>query len=184
MRLPAIPLDAMTPAQRAVYDATVSGPRGRMVPPVAAWLHAPGVAGPAQLLGQHIRYDSSLPPAWNEMAILVVARHWGASYEWFAHKRMALEAGLASEIVEAILTRHPPALPAEAMAIYEYATDLLSKRNVSMERHAAMVAHWGTQGVVDLVALLGYYTLVSMTLNAFDVGLPAGETAEVLPPSV
>lgn len=184
MRLPAIPPEAMTPAQRAVYEATVAGPRGRMVPPVAAWLHSPGVAAPAQLLGQHIRYESSLPQAWNEMAILLVARHWGASYEWFAHKRMALEAGLAPDIVGAILAGRAPALPAEAQVIYEYATDLLAIRNVSAGRHDAMVARWGTRGVVDLVALLGYYTLVSMTLNAFDVGLPAGETAEVLPPSV
>lgn len=184
MRLPAIPPEAMTPAQRAVYEATVGGPRGRMVPPVAAWLHSPGVAEPAQRLGQHIRYESSLPRMWNEMAILLVARHWGASYEWFAHKRMALEAGLAADIVDAILAGQPPALPAEAQVIFDYAMDLLMKRNVPMARHAAMVVRWGTAGVVDLVALLGYYTLVSMTLNAFDIGLPEGATAEVLPPCV
>ena len=182
MRLPAIPPEAMTPAQRSVYDATVAGPRGRMVPPVAAWLHSPGVAGPAQQLGQHIRYESSLPRAWNEMAILLVARHWGASYEWYAHKRMALEAGLAPGVVDEILAGRPPARPADAAAIYDYVVSLLEKRNVSAARHEAMVAHWGTAGVVDLVALLGYYTLVSMTLNAFEIGLPPGEKAEVLPP--
>lgn len=183
MRLPAIAPEAMSPAQREVYEATVSGPRGRMVPPVAAWLHSPGVAAPAQMLGRHIRYKSSLPLAWNEMAILLVARHWGASYEWYAHKRMALDAGLDPAVVEAILARKPPALPAEAMAIYDYAATLLEKRNVSLAQHEAMVTQWGTRGVVDLVALLGYYTLVSMTLNAFDVGLPPGEAAEVVPPS-
>lgn len=183
MRLPAIPPEAMNPAQRAVYEATVSGPRGRMVPPVAAWLHSPGVAAPAQLLGRHIRYESSLPLAWNEMAILLVARHWGASYEWYAHKRMALDAGLAPAVVAAILAGDPPALPPEAAAIFDYATSLLAKRNVSAAQHDAMVTHWGTRGVVDLVALLGYYTLVSMTLNAFDVGLPPGEAAEVIPNS-
>jgi 4-carboxymuconolactone decarboxylase len=181
MRLPAIAPEAMTPAQRAVHDATVAGPRGRMVPPVAAWLHSPGVAGPAQMLGRHIRYESSLPLAWNEMAILLVARHWGASYEWYAHKRMALEAGLAPTVVAAILAGETPALPPEAAAIFNYATSLLGQRNVSAGQHEAMVAHWGTKGVVDLVALLGYYTLVSMTLNAFDVGLPPGEAAEVTP---
>ena len=183
MRLPAIAPEAMTPAQRAVHDATVAGPRGRMVPPVAAWLHSPGVAAPAQQLGRHIRYESSLPQAWNEMAILLVARHWGASYEWYAHKRMALEAGLEPDAVAAILAGRRPALPAAAMAIHDYAATLLVKRNVSIGQHEAMVAHWGTRGVVDLVALLGYYTLVSMTLNAFDVGLPAGEAAEVTPPA-
>jgi 4-carboxymuconolactone decarboxylase len=183
MRLPAIAPEAMTPAQRAVHDATVAGPRGRMVPPVAAWLHSPGVAGPAQMLGRHIRYESSLPLAWNEMAILLVARHWGASYEWYAHKRMALEAGLAPAVVAAILAGETPALPPEAAVIFDYAMSLLVKRNVSAGQHEAMVAHWGTKGVVDLVALLGYYTLVSMTLNAFDVGLPPGEAAEVTPQS-
>jgi 4-carboxymuconolactone decarboxylase len=182
MRLPAIAPEAMTPAQRAVHDATVAGPRGRMVPPVAAWLHSPGVAAPAQRLGQHIRYESSLPLAWNEMAILLVARHWGASYEWYAHKRMALDAGLAPEVVAAILAGETPALPPEAVVIFDYATSLLGKRNVTAALHDAMVAHWGATGVVDLVALLGYYTLVSMTLNAFDVELPPGEVTEVTPP--
>ncbi len=180
MRLPFVAEAEMTPEQRAVYAATVAGKRGRMPPPVEAWLHSPVLADRAQSLGEFIRYDLSLPQQWAEMAILVTARHYRAQYEWFAHKRLALQAGLDPAVIDALRDeREPPLDEAGPRAIYAYATALHRNRTVTPELHDAMVAAYGTKGVVELVGLLGYYALVSMTLNAFDVGLPPGERAEI-----
>ncbi len=180
MRLPVIPADAMNDAQRAVYDAIVSGKRGRVPPPALAWLHSPGLAIHAQAMGEYIRYDSSLPAKWNEMAILITARHWTSHYEWYAHRRIAEAAGLDAAIINAIRDRQAPVLPdAGAQAIYDYASALHRDRAVSQALHDAMVAAWGERGVVDLVGACGYYTFVSMTLNGFDVGLPDGAVSEL-----
>lgn len=181
MRLPIVPPDAMDAAQRAVHDAMVAGKRGRVPPPALAWLHSPGLAMPAQAMGEHIRYESALPARWNEMAILITARFWTSHYEWFAHRRLAEAAGLSVAVIEAIRDRRVPDLPDEgAWAIYDYAVALHRDRGVSQELHDRMVAAWGARGVVDLVGACGYYTFVSMTLNAFDVGLPDGVVSELV----
>jgi 4-carboxymuconolactone decarboxylase len=132
MRLMELTPETMTDAQRAVYDETVAGKRGRMVPPVAAWLHSPELARRAQGLGKFIRFDPSLPPALAEMAILVTARHWGSHYEWYAHRKLALAAGLDAGVIDAILHHRAPELADPgARAIYDYATTLHQSRNVS-----------------------------------------------------
>jgi 4-carboxymuconolactone decarboxylase len=180
MRLSKLDPGTMTDEQRAVYEATVAGKRGRMVPPVAAWLHSPELARRAQSLGEFIRFDTSLPPALAELAILVTARHWCSHYEWHAHRKLALAAGLDAGVIDAILHRRVPELAdTGARAIYDYATTLHQSRNVSQALHDAVVARFGEQGVVELVGLLGYYTMVSMTLNAFEIGLPDGEVSEL-----
>ena len=180
MRVPILEPDQMTPAQRAAYDATVAGKRGRMPPPAQAWLHSPELCDRAQKLGEFIRFDTCLPPALSELAILITGRHWGSHYEWYAHRKLAVAAGLDAAIIDAIRDGRVPELKdAGARAIYDYATTLLRTRKVSQEQHDAMVAAFGERGVVELVGTLGYYSLVSLTLNAFDVGLPAGEVSEI-----
>jgi 4-carboxymuconolactone decarboxylase len=184
MRLPKLTRDEMTPAQREAYDATVAGKRGRISPPVEAWLHSPELANRAQRLGEFVRFDLSLPQPLAEMAILITARHFGASYEWYAHKKLALQAGLDPAIIDAIRDGVTPDLPdAGARAIHAFATTLHRTRTVPKTLYDDMVAAYGTKGVVELVGLLGYYALVSMTLNAFDVELPDGETPEIFPPA-
>ncbi|MDE2198755.1 MAG: carboxymuconolactone decarboxylase family protein [Rhodospirillales bacterium] len=180
MRLPILPPDQMTNEQRAVHAATAAGKRGRVSPPVEMWLHSPVLADRAQRLGEFIRYETSLPPALGEMAILLTARHWGSHYEWYAHRRLALAAGLDPAIIDAIRDERVPDLPdAGARAIYDYATSLHRARAVSQAQHDAVVAAFGARGVVELVGICGYYTLVSMTLNAFDIPLPDGEISEL-----
>jgi 4-carboxymuconolactone decarboxylase len=180
MRLPKIAPENMSGEQRSVREATIAGKRGRMPPPAEAWLHSPQLAQRAQHLGEFIRYDTSLPPALSELAILVTAKHWNSHYEWYAHRRLALAAGLDPAIIDAIRDgRDPPLADAGARAIYDYATTLHRSRNVSQAQHDAMVAAYGERGVVELVGTCGYYTLVSMTLNAFDVKLPDGEKSEL-----
>src|ERR1700743_3800862 len=101
-RFPEIPLDKMTPQQRTVADAIMSGPRGRMSGPFNAWLRSPELADRLQKVGEDVRYHPSLDKRLNEMAIIMTAQHWGSTYEWFAHAPLAIKAGLDPDVVAAI----------------------------------------------------------------------------------
>lgn len=180
MRLRDLALHDMDPHQARVATAAASGKRGRVPAPLRAWLHSPEFGDRAQRLGEFLRYDTTLPPALSELAILVTARAWTAHYEWFAHKREALAAGLDPAIIDAIAHRRPPPLPdPQARAVYDYATALHTHHRIPGSVHDAALAALGERGTVELVGLLGYYTLVAMTLNAFEIGLPEGETSDL-----
>ncbi len=180
MRLPDLSPEQMTPEQRRVADNAASGKRGRLPAPLRAWLHSPVFGDRAQSLGEFLRYDTSLGPALSELAILVTARAWTAQYEWYAHKKLALQAGISPAVCDAIARRERPALPdAKAEIVYDYASTMHTERTVSQALHDRAVALLGEAGVVELVGILGYYTLVSMTLNGFDIGVPEGEPLEL-----
>ena len=165
--------DIYTDRQREVAAAITSGPRGGLRGPLAMWLHRPEFADRAQAFGQYCRYDSSLPAILSELAILVTARCWGAEYEWFAHKRIALEAGLNPDIAEAIRQRTRPAFDDEKQEIvHDFALALHGDKRVPQPLYDKAVALLGSDAVVDLVAVLGYYGFVSMTLNVFEVMPP------------
>lgn len=179
-RLGAVDPATYPPEQRAVADAIAAGPRGVVQGPLAVWLHRPGLADRAQALGQYCRYDSSLSPRLSELAILVTARVWGSEFEWHAHKAHALRAGLPAAAVEAIRTHATPALDGAAeQAVYDVATTLNRTRRLDDALYARAEAALGRDGLVDLVGVLGYYTLISMTINAFEVPRPAGTEAEL-----
>ena len=167
-------------AQRRVYDEIVAGPRGEVVGPLGVWLRRPELADRAQRLGEYARYGTSLPPVLSELAILVVARTWGSEFEWLVHKPIALAAGVPPDAVEAIRTGNAPTLedPAQS-AIYQFCTALLSEHQVHDELYVSAVGALGTDGVIDLVGILGYYSLISMTINAFRVPPPEGAEPEL-----
>jgi len=169
----------MTPAQREVYDAVVKGPRGKLVGPLRAALHRPDLAAVWQKFGAILRYDSSMPPRLTELAIIVTARRWNSQLEWQVHAADAAKGGLADDIIAALKEGKSPFFkdPDEA-AVYEFARELQTTSTVSDETYAKVRDRWGPVGVVELTTLIGYYTLVSMTLNAHEVPLPDG----VLPP--
>ncbi|MGH7104525.1 MAG: carboxymuconolactone decarboxylase family protein [Acetobacteraceae bacterium] len=165
----------MSAAQRRVADEAVAGKRGRVPAPLRAWIHSPEMAARAQRLGEFLRYETVLGPRLSELAILVTARYWTAHYEWEVHKREALKAGLESAIIAAIAGRRaPPITDGKTQVVYDYAEALHRERNIPDSLHARAIGELGEQGVVELVGLLGYYTLVSMTLNAFAIGEPSG----------
>jgi len=167
--------DTYTDRQREVANAIASGPRGGVRGPLAMWLHRPELADRAQDFGQYCRYDSSLPPILSELGILVTARCWSAEYEWFAHKRIALEAGLDPEIAEAIRQRKRPHFSdPKQKIVHDFALALHQDRKVPQDIYDRASELLGAEGVVDLVAVLGYYGFVSMTLNVFEV-MPAPE---------
>ena len=171
--------EEMTAEQRRVYDKIAAGPRGSAQRgPFMAWLPSPALADLAQELGAHCRFRSSLPAKHYEVAILMVAKHWRAQYEWYAHAQLALKAGIDPSIVEAIHRGETPkAMSAEEAAIHGFAKELLETRRVSAPTFERARQLLGQQGVVDLVGVMGYYGLVSMTLNAFEVPMPPGEPA-------
>ena len=175
-RLEVLSPDDMNKSQLAVWDEIRSGPRGSSPHgPFMAWLQSPQLADRAQKLGEYLRFNSRMDKRLSELAILTVARHWTAQYEWFAHKKFALEAGLTEDIINSIQNRERPNFVKEdEAAIYEFSVELQNTRKVSDDNYQGVVQHVGSAGAVDLVGLLGYYTLVSMTLNVYEVKLPNG----------
>ena len=170
----------MTPAQREIHDLIASGPRKGVRGPLAVWLHRPELARNAQALGRYCRYETSLEPRLSELAILVIGRYWSAGYEWYAHKPIALEAGVSAEVVEAIRSREAPVFARDdEAAVYDFLTELHRDRKVSQATYDRAVAQLGEEGVVDLTGLAGYYTLISMTINVFQVPVPEGQTNEM-----
>jgi 4-carboxymuconolactone decarboxylase len=169
--------DAMSPAQRQMADAIVAGPRGSLRGPFPVFIHSPGMGDLAQRLGAYVRFESTLPAPLRELAILLVARHWTAQYEWYAHRELALKAGLDSAIIDAIAAGTRPAkLSREEQIVYEFANELLTAKAVGDSAFAAAKQAFGEQGVVDIIGTMGYYTLVSMALNVNRTVLPAGVT--------
>jgi 4-carboxymuconolactone decarboxylase len=166
--------DQMTPAQRKVADAIVAGPRKSLGGPFNTWLRSPELADKLQQVGEHIRFHSSVPPRLNEFAILLTARAWDAEYEWSAHYPLALKAGLSPAVAADIAAdKRPTGMAADEAAVYDFVTELRATHRVSDPTYAAAKAVLGDQGIVDLVALCGYYGLVSMTLNTAQVSAPA-----------
>lgn len=165
----------MTPEQRKLVQAIISGPRKQMRGgPFQAFLRSPELGDIVQQFGAHVRFRSIFPDALKELAILVTARHWTAQYEWQAHRRMAVEAGLNPAIPEAIAEgREPPGLSADERAVYDFARELVRTAEVSDKNFDAVKERWGERGVVELILTIGYYTTVSMILNVHRHPIPA-----------
>jgi 4-carboxymuconolactone decarboxylase len=182
MRFQPIPPDEMNAEQRAIYDEALASKRGQVPAPVLAWLHSPDLARHAARLGAFLRFDTTLGAQLSELAILVTARHWSAAYEWYAHKKLALQAGIAPDVLDAINIRHVPDLDdPRAQIVYEVSEALHESRVLPQALYNRARTLLGERGLVELIGLLGYYTLVSMTLNAYEVGLPEGEVSDLAP---
>lgn len=176
--------DTMTAEQREVYEQIVSGPRGTLVGPLRAALHNPALADRWQRLGQVLRFETSIPTHLNELAILVTARRWNSDLEWGIHAGDAARAGLPQAYMQAIGRGHSPDFGADAAAreVYEFARQLLQTGNVDDTAYDAILARWGELGAVELTAVIGYYSMVAMTLNVHRVPLPAGMTETLAAP--
>lgn len=183
--MPRIPLpgpDEMNEAQRRLYDSVVSGPRGRMIGPLRAVIHSPELAALWSSFGEYLRYRTCLPTAHKELAIIVTARRWTSQVEWWVHAEAAAKAGIAETVIAAIHAGKAPEFADHAEAdIYEFARQLQMTGTVGREVYGRIVARHGAQGVVELTAVIGYYTMVSMTLNVHEIPLPEGETPPFAP---
>lgn len=167
--------ERMSPEQRKVHDAILSGPRGVVRGPLNVWLTSPALAARAEALGAFCRYHSSLPKRLSELAILVTGAHWRAGFEWHVHAPEAIKGGLDPAAVEATRKgEHPELLKEDEAAVYAFASELLTTRRVGETVYRRTEAALGAVGVVDLVGILGYYALISMTIVAFEVPVPEG----------
>lgn len=185
-RLGPIPLDTMTDAQRRVFDGITSGPRSKGNPaeflneegalrgPFNAMLYSPELGDLLQQLGGKLRYESAIPGALRELAILVVGRHFEADFEWWAHAKVGRQEGLSDAVIEQILNGQVPDDPAQA-TVYRFVSDLQTKKRIDDALYAEALSLLGQQGITDLVFLAGYYATISHILNAFEVGIPGGE---------
>ena len=174
-RTPFLKPEEMTPEQKRIYDEIYASRGTWLNGPFAPMLHQPLLADPAQKLGEFVRYNTSLAPHLTELAIILVARRHDSSFEWYQHQRIAREKGVPLEAIEAIrLGQRPRELNADSQLVYDFTASLLDTNRVPDEIYDAARAAFGVVGVVELVALIGYYTLIAFTLNAHEVPLPAG----------
>ncbi len=165
-RMPPIPDALQTPEQRAVSQELVSGPRGKLAGPFVPLMRSPELMRRVQKVGEFLRFESGLPDAIKELAILIVARHWSQGYEWSFHLPLALKAGVARETAQAIADgRRPAALTPPEAAAYDFLVQLNADKAVGDVAYAAALAAFGEAGVIDLVGFNGYYALLAMALN-------------------
>lgn len=181
-RMPMIPDAALTDAQKAAIEAIVSGPRGRLVGPFIPLLRSPEFMLRLQHTGAFLRFDSALEPRRSEMVILMTARLWTQAFEWHHHRPIAEKAGLSTEIIDAIAEgRRPAEMADDEAAIYDFIDELSRTRSVSDPTYKRAVDQFGERGVIDMIGIHGYYSLLAMVLNVSRAPLPEGEKAGIDP---
>jgi 4-carboxymuconolactone decarboxylase len=172
--------DEMTAAQRTMIEHVLSGPRGSTDGPFNVQLRSPEMGDLGQQFGASTRFATSVPRKLYELAIIITARHWTAQFEWTAHHRGALQAGISPAVCDAIAEgRRPSAMPPDEEAVYDFATELLEKKHVTDATFDAAKKVLGERGVVDLISVMGWYGTVSMYLNVDRYPLPAGTQPEL-----
>jgi len=172
--------DLMTPEQKTLTDHLLSGERRTMDGPFNAMLRSPEMGDLAQKLGAYLRFHSSVPRKLNELAIIITARYWNSQFEWYAHHRYALEAGVSPSIADAIAAgKRPASMQPDEEAVYSFCTELLATKQVSDKTFDAAAKTLGERGVMDLIGVMGYYHFVSMVLNVDRYPLPEGAKPEL-----
>jgi 4-carboxymuconolactone decarboxylase len=167
----------MNPAQKRVHDLIIAGRRGRFGGPFQLLIRAPEICEHASQLGEHLRWGTSLPDRLSELAIITTARFWRAQYEWYAHAPLAEKAGVPAAAIEMIRTGGTPVFTEQDEAlIYRVCNEMFRTQRLSDASFSEAVEAFGENGLVEVIAIIGYYTLIGNTLNVFQVGLPAGET--------
>jgi len=172
-RIPMADTGVLNEAQRDVYARIVAGKRGKVIGPLRVALHSPALADRWQALGEYLRFDTQLAPELSELAIICTGRFWNCQVEWAIHARIAADAGLTDEIIEAIRTAQAPRFddPMQRQ-VYEFTRELLACGQVRDSIYQQLRDSAGDVALVELTAVIGYYSMVAMTLNAHDVPLP------------
>lgn len=172
-RLPAFDPATASVEQQAVLGEILSGPRGNLDGPFLAWIASPAFARHAQRLGAFCRYRTGLPTRLSELAILVTAARWRAQAEWEIHYPIAIVAGVSEAVAQSLREGKTPTFDdQDDELIFAFATELYENRRVSDRTFEAALTRFGRETTVNLVGLLGYYALVAMTLNVFEVTMP------------
>ncbi|MBR0681564.1 carboxymuconolactone decarboxylase family protein [Roseomonas eburnea] len=173
-RFPPLPREALDDAQRAVFDAIASGPRGAVGGPFTVLLRAPAMADAVQHLGASLRFAGLLDDRLREIAILTVSRHWSAQYEWFAHHPIALKAGVDAEALGRLLQRQDPQFAdVTEQLVWRISQAVLEHGRLDDSEFAMARDTLGEARLVELLGVLGYYTLLSFILNVGQVPVPS-----------
>ena len=180
-RMPPIPAEKMSEAQKKAV-AEYMAARGPLTGPWIALLRSPEIVNRARALSDYLRFNSSLPPRLSEFVILITARQWAQPYEWNAHHTLALKGGLSPDIAKAVAEgRRPPQMAEDEEAVYDFCIELHGNHSVSDATYARTLSKFGERGIIDMIGLSGYYTMISMVLNTVRTPLPAGATPGLAP---
>jgi 4-carboxymuconolactone decarboxylase len=183
MRMPPLAREAMTDAQRAAADELIAGPRKGVKGPFIALLRSPELMARLQKVGEYLRFGSSLPARLNEFATLIVARDWTQQFEWSVHVPLAIKEGVSQATIDALREgRRPATMAADEAIVHDFVVELLSRRGASDATYQACAERFGEQGVIELVSLVGYFTLISMALNVARIPQEPNPSVPPLPP--
>ena len=175
-RFPSLSQRDMTLDQQRVAQAVATGPRGGLRGPFHALLRSPELADRVRHLGDYVRFASIVPGGLRELAILLVARFWSAHYEWNAHRKHAIAAGLDPSVADAIeLGRRPPKLSPDETLVYDLVTELLHDKDISDATFAAAKGRFGERMLIELIGTAGYYGFIALVLNASRTPVAQGE---------
>jgi 4-carboxymuconolactone decarboxylase len=181
-RMPPIPVEKRTEAQKRAIEEFKAARGADISGPFIPLLRSPEVMTRARAMGDYLRFKSSLPPRLSEFVILLTARRWTQQYEWNAHQPLALQAGIARDVVDAIAEGRRPGTMADGEEIlYTFWDELQRNQSVSDATYARAVAKFGEAGVIDAVGITGYYTMLAMVLNTARTPLPGGATPGLTP---
>jgi 4-carboxymuconolactone decarboxylase len=159
----------LSPAQQPVFDR-IAGTRGRVAGPFTVLLHVPELADRIQHLGAYLRYEASLDRDVAETAVLVTAQTWKSPFEWEAHEPHARRAGVPEAVIDTLREGlDTTSLPTRYRVVCDYVRDLAATGRVSDAVYAATSELLGVDGTVELTVLVGYYTLLAMTLSAHEL---------------
>src|SRR3954452_19348998 len=181
-RMPPIAAAALTDAQRKAIDEFKAARSAEVSGPFVPLLRSPEVMSRARAMGDYLRFRSALPPRLSEFVILLIARRWTQQYEWNAHQPLALQAGVAADVVAAIADgRRPARMPPDQDALWTLVDEVHRNQSVSDATYAKAIASVGEQGVVDTLGICGYYTLLAMVMNTARTPLPPGQKPGLTP---
>ena len=174
-RMPEIPADKLTAAQKQAVAEISAGPRGEVKGPFVAFLRSPELMRRVQKVGEYLRFVCPIDKRLGEFAAIIGARAWSQQFEWWAHYRQALEAGLKREIADAVAEgRRPSGMAEDEEILYDTLTELINTKGLSDTTYARAVAKFGEEGLIDLVSVVGYYTLLAIVMNVARTGVPSG----------
>ena len=170
----------MSQDQKDLHDEILSGPRTQIAGPMHAWFLNPSYGSLIEKVGAFCRYETSIEPRLSELAIIIVARHWNANVEWFAHSEIAIKSGILQETVEAIeLNKRPDFKKEDEALIFDITKSILDTKGLTDELFKRAEDTIGKTSLLDLTAIIGYYCNVAIQLNVFEIPSDDGRTLEV-----
>jgi 4-carboxymuconolactone decarboxylase len=181
-RMPAIPLDKMTDLQKKYAEEIIKGPRGALYGPFVPLIRSPELMDRAQRMGEHLRFKSAIGNKLSELVILIVARQWTQQVEWYIHDPIAIKVGIKPETMRDIAEgRRPTGMSEDEEIVYDFCTELHVNKSISDATYDRAVKRFGEQGVMDMLGINGYYTLLAMIMNGTRTAVPDGKPAPLKP---